>query len=142
MSDVFANDRRGRVLPGLLRLDTKDRSQNIIFGGRVLMVVLFVAHLVLTKWTIGALLLSALSLVGCVLVVVGYKARFSASLLALLLLIQNFTTNSYWRLQSWNPQRDHVRYQYYQTLSIIGGLILLVNIGAGKISFDEKKKIY
>lgn len=141
VSDVFAND-KNRYIPGLLRTDTKDNRQRFILGGRVLLVLQFISHLFRARWTPLQTIVNLASILACVLVVIGFKARFSASLLAGLLLVQNLATNSYWRLSANNPNRDFLRYEHFQLLSIVGGLILLVNMGAGRLSFDEKRKIY
>lgn len=140
VSEVFAQEKRR--MPSLPEMDSKDRSQSVILAGRILIVVLFVSHLLRTKWTFTAILINLVSTVSCVLLVVGYKTRFSASVLAIMLLIQNFVTANYWRFNSRNPQRDMLRFEYFQVLSIVGGLIMLVKLGAGRLSFDEKRKIY
>lgn len=142
LSENFAKTKQRMAIPGLPQLDTKDHTQKIVLVGRTLLVVLFVTHIFRTKWTVGSVLLNSLSGAGCLLVVIGYKARFSALCLAISLIIQNVLTNSYWRLQNWNPMRDQLRYEYFQFQAIVGGLILLVNMGAGSISVDEKRKIY
>ncbi|KAF5209242.1 hypothetical protein E0198_004518 [Clavispora lusitaniae] len=39
-------------------------------------------------------------------------------------------------------RRDFLKYEFFQTMSIVGGLLIIVNAGAGALSIDEKKKIY
>ena len=142
LSESWAKTKKRVAIPGLLQLDSKDKTQTVTLIGRILLVFLFVAHVFRTKWTFGSILMNTLSAIGCFLVVIGYKARFSASCLAISLIIQNALTNTFWKYQNWNPMRDQLRYEYFQFQALVGGLILLVNIGAGGLSLDEKRKIY
>lgn len=142
VSDEFSQDRRRLGLPGLPQLDNKDRSRYLLLAGRLLVILLFIGHLARSSFSFVSVAVNLVSLVACVLVIIGFKARFSAAFLVVTLFTQNLVSNSYWRLDPSNPHRDFLRYEYFQTLSIVGGLILLVNMGAGRISIDEKKKIY
>lgn len=88
------------------------------------------------------MIVSILGLVACVMVAVGFKAKWSASFLVTMLSLFNVFINNWWSVHSAHPQRDFLKYDFFQTLSIVGGLILLVNMGPGGISVDEKKKVY
>lgn len=142
LSDAFVHDRRSLSMPGLPVLDDKDRSKYFQLAGRVLMMVLFLAYVATEHLTAVSLIGIVIGMASCVLVVIGYKARLSAAVLILILLYRNLTSNQYWNFESNNPVHDFLRYEHFQILSIIGGLLLVVNTGAGALSLDEKKKIY
>lgn len=96
------------------------------------------------------------------MVAVGFKAKWSASFLVVLLSVFNVAVNNWWSVNSAHPARDFLKYDFFQTLcayngyseyifplfivhltwytAIVGGLILLVNMGPGGLSVDEKKK--
>lgn len=142
MSDAFVNDRRSLSMAGLPMMEDKDRSKYFMLAGRVLMIFLFLAYIATEHITFWGLFGVLIGLTACVMVVIGYKARLSAAILVLILSYRNLTTNQYWAFEYENPVRDFLRYEHFQILSIIGGLLLVVNTGAGALSIDEKKKIY
>ncbi|BEI84060.1 hypothetical protein CcaverHIS002_0406640 [Cutaneotrichosporon cavernicola] len=94
------------------------------------------------NWSIGRVFVSIIGLGACIMVAVGFKAKWSASFLVLLLSVFNVLVNKWWSVHPAHPQRDFLKYDFFQTLSIVGGLLLLVNMGPGGISVDEKKKVY
>ncbi|KAF5106857.1 hypothetical protein DV453_003581 [Geotrichum candidum] len=142
VSDAFVHDRRLLSLPGLPLMEDKDSSKYFQLAGRVLMILLFLAYAMNERFTFGTSFGITIGLISCILVVIGYKARLSAAVLVIILLYRNLTSNQYWNFDSSNPIYDFLKYEHFQILSIIGGLLLVVNSGAGALSIDEKKKIY
>ncbi|KAI9750430.1 MAG: hypothetical protein M4579_006469 [Chaenotheca gracillima] len=127
---------------GLPQIDDKDRKMYFQLAGRVLLIFLFIGFVFSGEWTFGRVMVSLLGLVACVMVVVGFKAKFSAVMLVVILSIFNLLVNNWWALHPHHVHRDFAKYDFFQILSIVGGLLLLVNMGPGQFSVDEKKKVY
>ncbi|KAJ3359096.1 hypothetical protein AMAG_15354 [Allomyces macrogynus ATCC 38327] len=141
LAEAYAKSRRS-FFPGLPDISETDRSTYLQLGGRVLLVFLFFSLLIGGEFTVLRLVFSLLGAVACVMVMVGFKAKWSALFLVMFLSIFNVIINNWWSLHHTHPQRDYVKYDFFQTLSIMGGFLLLVNLGPGGISVDEKKKAY
>ncbi|KIW31787.1 uncharacterized protein PV07_03379 [Cladophialophora immunda] len=131
-----------RVFAGLPTIDEKDKKMYIQLGGRVLLIFLFVGFVFAGEWSVGRVLVSLVGFVACVMVVVGFKAKLSAIILVVLLSVFNVLVNNFWTLHKNHPHKDFAKYDFFQILSIMGGLLLLVNMGPGQLSVDEKKKVY
>lgn len=81
---------------GLPQLDEKDRKMYFQLAGRVLLIFLFVGFVFAGEWSLSRIIVSALGFVACVMVVVGFKAKFSAVMLVLILSVFNVIVNNFW----------------------------------------------
>ncbi|KAI9722217.1 MAG: hypothetical protein M1812_001689 [Candelaria pacifica] len=127
---------------GLPSIDEKDRKMYFQLAGRVLLIFLFVGFVFAGEWSFGRVLVILIGFVACIMVVVGFKAKWSAVMLVVILSIFNLLVNNFWTLHPHHPHKDFAKYDFFQILSIVGGLLLLVNMGPGQFSVDEKKKVY
>jgi uncharacterized membrane protein YphA (DoxX/SURF4 family) len=134
--------RKPAAFAGLPSLDEKDKKMYFQLAGRVLLIFLFVGFVFAGSWSFWRVLVILLGAVACLMVVVGFKAKFSATLLVVILSIFNLLVNNFWTLHEHHPHKDFAKYDFFQILSIVGGLLLLVNSGPGQFSIDEKKKVY
>ncbi|KAI0896884.1 SURF4-domain-containing protein [Annulohypoxylon nitens] len=134
--------RKTKAFAGLPQLDEKDRKMYFQLAGRVLLIFLFVGFVFSGEWSVWRIGVSVIGLIACIMVVVGFKAKFSATLLVVILSVFNVLVNNFWTLHEHHPHKDFAKYDFFQILSIVGGLLLLVNSGPGQFSIDEKKKVY
>ncbi|KAI4892635.1 hypothetical protein NFI96_021633, partial [Prochilodus magdalenae] len=114
-------------------------KQYMQLGGRVLLVLMF-----MTLLHFDANFLSILqNLVGTaliILVAIGFKTKLAALTLVIWLFIINVSFNAFWTIPAYKPMHDFLKYDFFQTTSVIGGLLLVVALGPGGVSMDEKKK--
>ncbi|KAJ3399039.1 hypothetical protein CcCBS67573_g05016 [Chytriomyces confervae] len=118
------------------------RANVFQLGGRVLFVFLFLSFLFGGdgKLTAARLAVVVACFVACLLVAAGFKAKWSSAALTGIVTLGNLILNSWWSLPTSHPRRDLERYDFFQNLSIIGGLLLLSHLGPGSLSVDENKK--
>ncbi|KAI5455240.1 ER-derived vesicles protein erv29 [Naganishia albida] len=139
LSDSLQKNKK--LFAGLPSISENDRRKYFQLAGRVLLVFLFVGFVFQGQFSVFRLLVSLFGLGACVMVAVGFKAKWSASFLVTGLSVANVFVNNWWSLHPSNPTQDFKRFDFFQTLSIVGGLLLLVNMGPGGLSMDEKKKV-
>lgn len=138
---VLAESRvEGRSLfPGVPSLGENKPKEYLQLTGRILLVFMFVtllrfdtSFMQILQNVVGSLLM--------VLVTIGYKTKLSALVLVLWLNVLNFYFNAWWNIPAYKPMRDFLKYDFFQTLSVIGGLLMVVSLGPGGVSMDEHKK--
>jgi len=109
-------------------------------GGRVLLVAMFLTLLRLDFSSPLPIIQDIVGTALVVLIAVGYKTRLASLVLVAWLLAVNVYFNAWWMMPSYQYGRDFVKYDFFQTLSVAGGLLLVVAIGPGGYSIDEHKK--
>lgn len=91
---------RKKFMPaGLPQLEEKDRKMYIQLAGRVLLIFLFVGFVFSGTWSFWRIFVSFLGLIASIMVIVGFKAKWSAIILVVLLSIFNVFVNNFWTVR-------------------------------------------
>lgn len=88
--------RKSKTFAGLPEIDEKDRKMYFQLAGRVLLIFLFIGFVSSGTWTVWRLIVAFFGAVACVMVVVGFKAKFSAIMLVVILSVFNILVNNFW----------------------------------------------
>ncbi|CCJ31327.1 unnamed protein product [Pneumocystis jirovecii] len=140
LSDSWS--KKPHLFPGLPQISETDRKKYFLAVGRVLIIFLFSEFIFKESRTIVRIIMSIFGLIACFMVIIGFKAKWSAFILVCILNVFNILINNWWDSSISESEKDLLKYDFFQILSIMGGLILLVNMGPGGFSVDEKKKMY
>ena len=84
---------------GLPMPNEKDRKKYFQLAGRVLLILLFVGFVWSGDWGVARVLVSIFGAVACVMVAVGFKVKFSATLLVVILSVFNIVVNNFWTVR-------------------------------------------
>ena len=87
-------------------------SFSFLLAGRILLIFLFLGFILQGEWSIARVLVSVVGLAACVMVAVGFKAKWSAAFLVIVLSIFNVFANNWWSVHSAHPQRDFLKCVY------------------------------
>lgn len=115
------------------------RKTYMQLGGRLFLVFMFLT-LVKIDWSLESIIINVIGLIFALSIAVGYKTKLSSLLLIILLTGFNFYAHNWWSLALHKASRDYKKYNFFQILSVVGGLLLVVTMGPGGYSLDEHKK--
>ena len=128
------------LFAGVPTLDSHHKPKTYMqLTGRVLLLLMFITLLKLDM-TPFHMLQNLVGTALILLVTVGFKTKLSALILVLWLTCLNVYENAFWMVPQWKAMRDFLKYDFFQTMSVIGGLLLVVALGPGGVSLDEQKK--
>jgi len=130
----------GRSLfAGLPSLGENTPKTYLQLSGRVLLVLMFLT-LLRFDFSFLQMIQNIVGTALILLIAVGYKTKLASLILVANLTILNIYFNAWWNIPTYRPMRDFLKYDFFQTMSVIGGLLLVVAIGPGGYSMDEHKK--
>ena len=118
------------MFAGVPSMGDSNHKTYMQLSGRILLVLMFLT-LLRFELSVGHLLMNAVGTALIVLIAVGYKTKLASLVLVGFMTVLNAYMNAFWTIPSYKPMRDFLKYDFFQTLSVIGGLLLVVFLGPG-----------
>ncbi|CAF0964834.1 unnamed protein product [Rotaria sordida] len=108
-------------------------------AGRLLLVIMFLT-IVRFEFTFFSTIQNIIGGICILCVAIGFKTKLAALFLVIFLSIANVYSNNFWYTHAIHGIQDYLKYDFFQTLSVIGGLLYVVALGPGGVSVDARKK--
>ncbi len=90
---------------------------------------------VVPLFLVGAIVIEV---AGGLSVLLGLKARIGAAALIIFLIVSSLIFHNFWAYEGIEQQTQMA--MFMKNLSIMGGLLLVIGLGAGPLSIDSRKK--
>ncbi|KAJ3346001.1 hypothetical protein HDU91_007164, partial [Kappamyces sp. JEL0680] len=104
LADAYSGQKK-KLFAGLPTLNERDKSTYLQLFGRILLVFLFLTFVFSGEFSVLRLIVSVVGLIGCVMVVIGFKAKYTAWILITMLSVSNVVLNNWWSLHHAHPKR-------------------------------------
>ena len=127
------------MFAGIPSMGVNQKQNYMQLAGRVLVVFMFLT-LIKFEFSVLRFIMIVIGLCLTVCVFIGYKTKLAALMLVCLLMLMNLFLNAFWTVPYNRIMRDFMKYDFFQTLSVVGGLLYVVALGPGGVSVDERKR--
>ena len=127
------------MFAGVPTVASNQKQTYMQLAGRLLVIFMFLT-LFNFDFSIFQIVTFLVSAVLMVCVAIGYRTKLAALVLVVFLMLANFMFNAFWMVPHNRIMRDFMKYDFFQTFSVIGGLLFVVALGPGGVSLDEHKK--
>jgi len=119
--------------------DEPKGKQYLQLSGRLLLVLMFMT-LIHFDFNSRNMIYIIFGIPMILMVAVGYKTKLVSITLIVALFIHNMRYNNFWRHSTKTYIFDFKKFDFFQALSVIGGIIQLIVYGPGGLSVDDRLK--
>jgi len=120
---------------------SKSRKSYMLLSGRILLVLMFVSLLHFNMKPLEVVR-NIIGITMIILITIGFKTKLMSVVMVIWLMGLNLIFNDFWKHRTASIMYDFKKYDFFQTMTVVGGLLILIVIGPGGLSYDQRKKMY